>query len=266
MARASAGVFKALAVGGVFAVLSVLWGATGPAQADGGGVVGAVTGAGSDAVGGVVGPITDPVTHVTDPVTHAVTHAVPGPVASAVPSPVASAVADPVPTVKKAAGSAAGQPRQPGAGPQHTAPLVGGAQPGEKARTGSATRAAGTSTTARPSRHKAGSRRAVRERPPSARPLLLAAVRRDAELLTTGPTLGRRQVVDASETSAEQACRTSSLAASDLLRCARVDVLLPNLGGPGMVLLPISLALIGAGLVMAVHGRRRRGPAVGRAS
>jgi len=261
MARASAGVSKALAVGAVISVFA-LWGASGPAQADVGGVVGTATGAGGDAVGGVVGPqadsVTDPVTQVTDPVTHViapVTHA-----ADPVTHAVTHAVAGPVATVQKATKPAADQPRAAST-PQQTTQPVGAVGSGPTARTGSAAHTASTSPAARRSRHQADSRRG-RRRPSAAPDMVRASALGEALLLASVRPPVRQQVVGASDTSAEQACRSASLTAADLLRCARLGVLLPNLGGPRTILLPISLALVSVGLVMVARGRRRHGPSV----
>lgn len=60
------------------------------------------------------------------------------------------------------------------------------------------------------------------------------------------------------------ACSTASLDPRDLRRCADVDVLIPNLGGPGLPLLPIGLVTLGAGIVMVASGRPR--PSVSRAT
>lgn len=95
----------------------------------------------------------------------------------------------------------------------------------------------------------------------AARRLILASVRPEwlHRSAVAGPTESRDLATPTSFY--DEACRSASLAIADLRRCARASMLIPELGGPASVWLPLSLAMIGAGLVLVA--RRRRGAALG---
>lgn len=95
----------------------------------------------------------------------------------------------------------------------------------------------------------------------AARRLILASVRPEwlHRSAVAGPTESRDVATPTSFY--DEACRSASLAIADLRRCARASMLIPELGGPASGWLPLSLAMIGTGLVLVE--RRRRGAALG---
>ena len=271
------------------AVFSLSWAAMGPAQADGGvgGAVGALVGTGGGAVEDTVDQVVggalpgDTVDGVTQPVVDQARHAVVEPVRA-----VTQVVGDEGPS-EPATESTSGTARGTSGGPAGgtSAGPAGGTSSGTAGRTsggtsdGSSGGSAGTSAgptshassnishashPSTPRRHRMHASRSAQERASRA---ATAPTRTVLHAPTRGATLQSQipdraaEVAVAAEPTADRACRSTSLLARDLRRCALADTLLPNLGGARMILLPISLALVSIGLVLAVP-RRRRAPAI----
>jgi hypothetical protein len=95
----------------------------------------------------------------------------------------------------------------------------------------------------------------------AARRLILASMRPEwlsrPAALPPGPTSD----VVVPESFYDASCRSASLDLPALRRCAHASMVIPQLGGPASVWLPLSLAMVGTGLVLVA--RRRRGAGVG---
>ncbi|WP_459985387.1 hypothetical protein [Nocardioides sp. AN3] len=259
----------------VCAVVSLSGVVGGPAQADGGatptlgGAVGAVGGAVDNlggTAGGAVGGTGDAVSGTAGGAVHQVTGVVGGAVSGATTSAGS--------TAHHVVGSVGGRlPQQPHASTLTSGPTTSAgtpqhateAQPGtvHVVRAGAAAPAVkdpAPATAGRrisPRGERARRVPVSRTAPAPARLLIRATMRPEwwNRSAVAGSTGSMEVAMPAS--SADESCRSASLAFADLRRCAHASMLIPQLGGPGSVWLPLSLAMVGTGVVLV--GRRRRG-------
>jgi hypothetical protein len=212
-------------------------------------VAGTVGGAGTT-VGGTLAGTGSTVGGATD---HA-GDSVGGGTAQQAPTPAPPVSHDPSPSTA----AAPRDPSPPDSGPEHAASHAAVTRRGEDSTQASAERARipAQSHQAHPSRPRSAAASAALQ-------LMLAWARAGS---LGGPAVGdpggRPAAVP--DSNFDESCQSASLAADDLRRCAYASMLIPQLGGPPSILLSLSLAMIGTGLVLVA--RRRRGDYVTRAS
>ncbi|MDH2414448.1 hypothetical protein [Nocardioides sp. CER19] len=227
-----------------------------------GGAVGGAVGGTGGAVGGAVGgPAAHSAGGSVGGTVRGVTRAVGGTVRGATTT-VGGTVDGTVDHVANSTGRRL--PQQPSSSPLTSGPTTsGGTSPsatGPQPRTAAVTpvkdRAPATANR-KPARKEERAKQ-VRVSPAAAaaaHALILAYMRSD--LLHRSAMAGSAESAEVMPASSnDESCLSASLAIADLRRCAHASMLIPQLGGPASVWMPLSLAMVGTGLVLVARRRR----------